>query len=107
MNVVIKALTAQRDDLQDAIRRDLGVMRGHNTVLRTEHGLYLCRRGEFFAPRGILLADMYTPEDAATLVQELESPEGNPPTAALYHHALRDELQDIERALEQFAPTPN
>jgi hypothetical protein len=95
-------LTQHRDELLAAINRDKGVMRGHNTVLRTEHGLFLRQGGGFFAPRGVLSASMYSPEDAATLAKELESPTGTAPTPVLYHHALQEELAGVQKSLEYF-----
>lgn len=98
----IQTLTEYRDALTKAIEGDKGVMRGQNTVLRTEHGLYLRQQGEFFAPRGVLFASMYSPDDALILAVELESPTGTAPTPVLYHHALQAELQDTNQTLEHF-----
>lgn len=98
----IQTLTQLRDDLLTAIEREKSILRGHNTVLRTEHGLYLRQGGGFFAPRGILSASMYSPDDALMLAAEIESPEGNAPTPVLYKDALLAELREISDSLEYF-----
>ncbi len=98
----VQTLTQHRDDLLAAIEREKGILRGHNTVLRTEHGLYLRHGGGFFAPRGVLMASMYTPEDALVLAAEIESPEGDSPTPVLYQDALLHELREVSDSLDYF-----